>query len=193
MKDFGFKVFVYLNSKSNSVSKFASVLIVLFTIIACNETKDKQEKAVEDLSTTTYYLIRHAEKDRSDPTNKNPELTEEGVLRAMKWAKYFENLKIDQIFSTDYSRTMQTAAYTASQKQLMVESYDPNDLYNDDFRELTKGNNVLIVGHSNTTPQFVNAIIGEKKYADIADDENGLIYIVTIHQGVKNVEVLAIN
>ena len=193
MKDFGFKVFVSLNSKSNSVSKFASVLLILFTLIACNETKNKQEKTVEDLSTTTYYLIRHAEKDRSDPTNKNPELTEEGVLRAMKWAKYFENLKIDQIFSTDYSRTMQTAAYTASQKQLMVESYDPNDLYNDDFKELTKGNNVLIVGHSNTTPQFVNAIMGEKKYADIADDENGLIYIVTIHQGVKNVEVLAIN
>ena len=193
MKDFGFKVFVSLNSKSNSVSKFASVLLILFTLIACNETKNKQDKAVEDLSTTTYYLIRHAEKDRSDPTNKNPELTEEGVLRAMKWAKYFENLKIDQIFSTDYSRTMQTAAYTASQKQLMVESYDPNDLYNDDFKELTKGNNVLIVGHRNTTPQFVNAIMGEKKYADIADDENGLIYIVTIHQGVKNVEVLAIN
>ena len=175
------------------MSKVATVLLILVTLIACNDSKKKQEKVIEDLSTTTYYLIRHAEKDRSDSTNQNPELTEEGILRAMKWAKYFENLKIDQIFSTDYSRTMQTAAYTASQKQVMVESYDPNDLYNDDFRELTKGNNVLIVGHSNTTPEFVNAIIGEKKYAEIADDENGLLYIVTIHQGVKNVEVLAIN
>ena len=173
--------------------KFASFILVFFTLVACNDSKKKQEKVVEDLSTTTYYLLRHAEKDRSDPSNKNPELTEEGVLRARNWATYFENIKIDQIFSTDYSRTKQTAAYTASQKQVMVESYDPNSLYNDDFRELTKGNNVLIVGHSNTTPQFVNAIIGEKKYADIEDDENGLLYVVTIHQGVKNVEVLTIN
>ena len=173
--------------------KFASFILVFFTLVACNDSKKKQEKVVEDLSVTTYYLIRHAEKDRSDPSNKNPELTEDGVLRARNWAKYFENIKIDQIFSTDYNRTMQTAAYTATEKEVMVESYHPNNLYNDDFKILTKGNNVLIVGHSNTTPQFVNTIIGEKKYSDIADNENGLLYIVTIEKGVKNVEVLSIN
>jgi hypothetical protein len=75
----------------------------------------------------------------------------------------------------------------------MVESYDTNKLYSDDFKTLTKGNNVLIVGHSNTTPQFVNAIIGENKYTDIADDENGLLYIVTIIKEIKNVEVVVIN
>jgi 2,3-bisphosphoglycerate-dependent phosphoglycerate mutase len=173
--------------------KFALFILVFFTLVACNDSKKKQEKVVEDLSTTTYYLIRHAEKDRSDPSNKNPKLTEEGILRARNWATYFEDIKIDQIFSTDYNRTQETAAYTASNKKVMVESYDPSNLYDDDFRILTNGNNILIVGHSNTTPQFVNAIIGEKKYSDIADDENGLLYIVKIHQGVKNVEVLAIN
>jgi 2,3-bisphosphoglycerate-dependent phosphoglycerate mutase len=175
------------------VYKFASFILVLFTLAACNDSKKKQEKVVEDLSTTTYYLIRHAEKDRSDPSNKDPKLTEEGVLRARNWASYFENIKIDQIFSTDYNRTQETAAYTASNKKVMVESYEPSNLYDDDFKILTKGNNVLIVGHSNTTPQFVNAIIGEKKYVDIADDENGLLYKVAIHQGVKKVEVLTIN
>ena len=188
-----FKDFVSLNSKLDKVYKFASFILVFVILVACNDSKKKQEKAVEDLTTTTYYLIRHAEKDRSDSSNKNPKLTEEGVLRARNWSTYFENVKIDQIFSTDYNRTMQTAAYTASQKRLNVESYNPRDLYNDDFKTLTKGNNVLVVGHSNTTPQFVNAIIGEKKYSDIADDENGLLYIVTIHQGVKNVEIVAIN
>ena len=173
--------------------KFASFILVFFILVACNDSKKKQEKVAEDLSTTTYYLIRHAEKDRSDPTNENPSLTEEGVLRARNWATYFENIQIDQIYSTDYNRTQQTAAYTASNKKIMVESYNPSNLYNDDFRILTKGSNVLIVGHSNTTPQFVNTIIGEKKYEDIPDDENGLLFIVTIHQGKKNVEVLTIN
>ena len=193
MKGFGFKVFVSLKSKSNRVFKLVPILLLLFTLISCNETNKKQEKLFEDLSKTTYYLIRHAEKDRSDPSNKNPELSKDGVLRARKWAEYFENIKIDQVFSTNYYRTMHTASYTAAKKLVHVESYDPNHLYTDNFKELTKGKNVLIVGHSNTTPQFVNAIIGEKRYSDIADDENGILYIVTIHQGVKNVEVLAIN
>jgi 2,3-bisphosphoglycerate-dependent phosphoglycerate mutase len=175
------------------VYKFASVILIFFTLVACNDSKKKQEKVLKDHSTTTYYLIRHAEKDRSDPSNENPKLTEEGVLRARNWATYFEDIKIDQIFSTGYSRTMQTAAYTATQKKVMVESYDTNKLYSDDFKTLTKGNNVLIVGHSNTTPQFVNAIIGENKYTDIADDENGLLYIVTIIKEIKNVEVVVIN
>lgn len=173
--------------------KFISFILVFFTLVACNDSKKKQEKVAENLSTTTYYFIRHAEKDRSDPTNQNPRLTEEGVLRARNWATYFEDIKIDQIFSTDYNRTQETAAYTASNKKIMVESYNPSKLYDDDFRILTKGSNVLIVGHSNTTPQFVNTMIGEKKYEDIPDDENGLLFIVTIHQGKKNVEVLTIN
>ena len=34
-------------------------------------------------STTTIYLIRHAEKNRTDPTNKDPELTNAGKKRAV--------------------------------------------------------------------------------------------------------------
>ena len=170
-----------------------NLLIILLVSTSCNTTKKEKKSASDDTVTTTYYLIRHAEKDRSDPSNKNPELSIVGIERAKKWAVYFENLAIDQIFSTDYKRTMQTAAYTASQKQVMVESYDPNDLFNEDFRLLTHGSNVLIVGHSNTTPKFVNAIIGENKYSDIDDNDNSLLYRVTVTGEEKNVEVVSIN
>ncbi|MGY8887110.1 MAG: SixA phosphatase family protein [Flavobacteriales bacterium] len=172
--------------------RITSLFLVFFILLACNDSKKKQEKVVEDLSVTTYYLIRHAEKDRSDPTNKNPQLTEEGLLRARNWAAYFENIPIDHIFSTDYSRTMQTAAYTATQKDMTIESYNPNALYDDRFREHTQGKSVLVVGHSDTTPQFVNAIIAEKKYDDIADNENGLLYKVTLKEGIKNVEIISV-
>jgi len=30
-----------------------------------------------------FFLIRHAEKDRTDPDNKNPNLNEKGKLRAL--------------------------------------------------------------------------------------------------------------
>ena len=41
------------------------------------------------------------------------------------------------------------------------------------------GKTVLVVGHSNTTPQFVNAILGVDRYSDIQDNNNANLYIVT--------------
>lgn len=171
------------------------ILIVLSSFFfSCNTSEEKKKNNIEvEEITTTYYLIRHAEKDRSDPSNKNPKLTEAGIERAKKWAQYFENIAIDQIFATDYSRTMQTAAYTASQKNVMIESYDPSDLYNEDFKTLTKGHNVLVVGHSNTTPQFVNAIIGEEKYPEIDDAENGMLFMVSVTGDDKNVQIFTVD
>ena len=172
---------------------FVIILFSIFTI-GCNNSveKNKDQAAVQE-TTTTYYLIRHAEKDRSDPEERNPKLNEEGIERAQRWAQYFENIAIDQIFSTDYSRTMQTAAYTATQKQVDIQLYDPSNLYDDEFKTLTEGHNVLIVGHSNTTPQFVNAIIGEDKYVDIPDDENGMLFMVTVTGDSKNVQIFTVD
>ncbi|GHC62899.1 SixA phosphatase family protein [Ulvibacter litoralis] len=171
------------------------ILVLLSSLFfSCNNSVEKKKNNAEIKEvTTTYYLIRHAEKDRSDPANNNPKLSEVGLERAMKWAQYFENIAIDQIFATDYSRTMQTAAYTASQKNVMIESYDPSDLYNEDFKALTKGHNVLVVGHSNTTPQFVNKIIGEDKYPDIDDNENGMLFMVTVTGDDKNVQIFTVD
>lgn len=168
-----------------------SLLALLF--IACNNNISPTASIDLKEQVTTYYLIRHAEKDRSDSTNQNPGLTEEGHKRARNWAKYFENIPIDQIYATAYSRTQQTASYTASNKKIAVETYDANDLYNKDFKILTAGQSVLIVGHSNTTPQFVNAIISENKYVDIPDNENGMLYIVTIKGDVIDVDIKTIN
>ena len=53
-------------------------------------------------------------------------------------------------------------------------------MYNLEFQQKTKGKTVLIVGHSNTTPAFVNAILKNKKYGDLPDDENGGLFIVTV-------------
>lgn len=60
-------------------------------------------------NTTTYYLIRHAEKDQSDKSNRNPHLTDEGLKRAENWSKILANVKFDKIYSTNYYRTLETA------------------------------------------------------------------------------------
>jgi len=53
-------------------------------------------------------------------------------------------------------------------------------LYSEDFKNRTKHKTVLVVGHSNSTPLFVNKIIEKEKYATINDTNNSNLYIVTI-------------
>lgn len=127
--------------------------------------------------TSTYYFIRHAEKvDNS----QNPDLSAIGLERAKLWNEIFSEIDFDQIYSTDYNRTKQTATPTSTAKKISIELYNPKTVAIDSFKKDTLGKKVLIVGHSNTTPNFVNQIINQKIYADIEDTTFGNLYIVTI-------------
>lgn len=134
----------------------------------------------QEEATTTYYFIRHAEKDESDPSNKDPWLTAQGNARAKKWAEVLKAVSFDLIYSTDYKRTRATATAIADAQGKQVELYNPQHLNDPGFQKRTKGKKVLIVGHSNTTPAFVNAVLGEQKYEAIDEKENGALFIVNI-------------
>ena len=167
-----------------------NLFLIVFTLLSsCNfQNSDSSNKnlspLVEEfnvpLDPTTYYLIRHAEKDRSDPLNKDPKLTEEGLKRAEKWKEALKEVPFDMVYSTGYNRTKETAKPIADANDLEIEIYDPNNLYDQEFQEKTVGKTVLVVGHSNTTPAFVNAILKNEKYKDLPDDENGGLFIVTV-------------
>lgn len=158
------------------------VLVLCFTFfLSC-----KEEKVVEspmESVVTTFYLIRHAEKDRSDPANTDPELNQDGLGRAIRWAEVFDLVPLDEIYSTDYERTTMTAAPTSVKKELTLQYYDPKDIDVAQFTADNLGKNVLIVGHSNTTPEFVNKLIGIQKYEDIDDYDNSNLFIVQIVNG----------
>lgn len=165
------------------------LLLSLFTVFQLQS----QEVDIKETTTTTYYLIRHAEKDLSDKTNRNPHLTEAGNQRAENWAKVFANIEFDMVYSTNYNRTKETAAPTAKANTVEVSFYDPRDIKLKEFMETTKGKTVLIVGHSNSTPMFTNGLLGKKKYEDIAHDNNANLYIVTVTEDSKSSTVLVIN
>ncbi len=145
------------------------------------------------VTTTTYYLIRHAEKDRSDPENRNPSLTEEGIARAQRWSEVFKDVNFDMVYSTDYARTQETGTPTAKRKGLELKSYNPRTLFDVNFEKETVGKTVLVVGHSNTTPMFVNAILKKEQFAQIDDTNNGNLYIVTITGDEKTAQLLHVN
>ena len=158
-------------------------LLLIFFFVSCTPKEE----------ITTYYLIRHAEKDRSDANNSNPSLTIKGEQRAQNWAEYFKSIPIDAVYSTKYYRTVETATPTAKTKKLDVLFYDPRNMYDSIFQKDTKGKSILIVGHSNTTPVFVNKILGEKKYEFMDDNDNSSLFIVTLKGNEKTSSIKKIN
>ncbi|CAM3424417.1 SixA phosphatase family protein [Aequorivita lipolytica] len=179
-------------------------LIILLTLLPfftfCGQQKEKEENQVtetESETTTanysaTYYLIRHAEKVRTDPKDQDPGLSIDGMMRAKRWASYFEPIKIDEIYITRYMRTKQTISLIAQQKQVSPKRYDPNTVYSEDFLKQTNGKTVLISGHSNTTPQLVNKLIGEEKFKEMDDSDNATLFKVTINGSDKKVETITV-
>lgn len=150
--------------------------IVLFVVSF--STPQKNDTLAQEK--TVYYFIRHAEKDVSDPTDRNPKLTKEGEIRAQQWVQLFADKEIDFVFSTDFHRTLQTAKPIAESHKLEISSYDYQNLYNSDFQNMTHGKTSVIIGHSNTTPQFINTILEKKKYTDIEESDYGKLFIITV-------------
>jgi broad specificity phosphatase PhoE len=145
------------------------LLIVAFFVLQVNFGQN---------STTTYYFIRHAEKvDNS----KNPDLSEIGLERAKLWNEIFSEINLDAIYSTDFKRTLQTITPIANSKKVTIINYDPKTIDIESFKKNTLGKKVLVVGHSNTIPNFVNQIIDKNIYNDIDDVIFGNLYIVTIN------------
>lgn len=168
--------------------------LFIFILALCSIEHPSEENIQTQETMTTYYFIRHAEKEVNDPSLKDPELTEAGNIRAKNWAEILKEVDFDLIYTTDYIRTRKTAAAVANRQEKELSLYDPKRLYSDDFQEKTKGKTVLVVGHSNTNPRFVNAILEKKVYEDLPESEYGSLFIVNISpDGTKSHQVHYIN
>ena len=96
----------------------------------------------------------------------------------------------DEIYSTEYGRTIQTASPTAAAKNIQIKLYNPKNITIESFKKETLGKKVLIVGHSNTTPKFVNQMINQNIFTDIEDGTFGNLYIVIIIEGEITFQLL---
>ena len=131
-----------------------------------------------------FFLIRHAEKDRTNSENNNPKLNELGKERSLKWSEVFKNIELDKIYSTNYYRTIETATPISKKLNLDITLYSPSKINYKNFISKNIGNKVLVVGHSNTIPVFVNNLINDKVYDQINDLNNSNLYIVKICDNV---------
>lgn len=135
---------------------------------------------------TTIYLVRHAEKITNSDT-KDPELTAIGKFRAQNIAKQLSEAGITDIYSTNFNRTLQTATPLADFLNLEIKNYDPKKLIEFAKQVKTMQGNILIVGHSNTTPKLTQLISGQI-IKPIAEDEYDNLYqiILTTDQTILN-------
>ncbi len=127
------------------------------------------------------YLSRHAEKAADG--SKDPVLTQQGQVRAQNLASILASAKIEHIYATDYQRTQLTAKPLADKLGLEVKSYDPNQLtvFATQLQQL-KGN-ILVVGHSNTTPELTHLLSGQPVNSMAESEYNYLYQVVTVGTG----------
>jgi 2,3-bisphosphoglycerate-dependent phosphoglycerate mutase len=138
--------------------------------------------------TTTYILLRHAEKDTSvagsSAMRADPPLSKEGELRAQKLLAVLKEYTPDIIYSTNYTRTRSTVAPLAVKFNKEVKLYDPRNLAA--FAEQLlqeRGKTIIVAGHSNTTPALANLLIKENTYKDLDDSVYNQLWIVTVSEG----------
>jgi len=165
--------------------KLLKVLCFLFCAqLSYTQSLDSKDR----LSESVFYFIRHAEKDRSNPENKNPELNQQGKIRALNWLYFFREIPLEKIYSTNYNRTIQTVKQIAEEKNITISYYSPEKIDVENFKKQNKSMSILVVGHSNTTPELVNLIIGEKKFEKMDDNDNSSMFVIRELAGEITVE-----
>ena len=122
-------------------------------------------------------LIRHAEKILA--SGNDPQLSTKGWQRANELVHIFDAVDIDAVYASPYRRAIDTARPLATAKQLEILHYDPNELvsFAQEILKTHQGETVVIIGHSNTTPQLTNTLAGTE-YSDLEETEYDWLYFV---------------
>jgi phosphohistidine phosphatase SixA len=128
-----------------------------------------------------YYLVRHAEKD----SGADPSLTNAGYLRAGDLYRKLKDKKISRIYVNQYKRIQLTAdslrIYQKADTIHYVADASGDDLISRliNTNPVSKPNNVLIIGHSNTIPVIIKRLgITNFSPDEIPGDEFDNLYVI---------------
>jgi len=142
------------------------------------------------LSTTawseqTFLLLRHAEKMTEI---KDPPLTKTGHKRAKCMAEWlakqpFAN-DIKHIYSSNYRRTLETAAPIALRLGVSIRLYDARKLGDLATEISSNKNSAVVVGHSNTTPAIAG-FLSEQNIPKMEETDYNSFWQVTNSDAVK--------
>jgi broad specificity phosphatase PhoE len=161
--------------------------VVLITLFLCVVTVFAQD----DFKPKTVFLIRHAEKE--DEPRQDPPLKKEGVERSQELARLLGNAGIKAIYTSQFARTKLTAEPLATKLGLTVAPIslksnpnNPRQIAEESTAEVVNriiegpGENVLVVGHSNSIPDVIK-MLGGDVVPTIDEREFDDLFIVTVY------------
>lgn len=174
---------------------FYFFLFVLMASACSNATENVESYESTELeeALTTIYLVRHAEKDTTNASNEDPELTAVGHARAEALRALLEKEEVDALYATKYVRTGQTLQPLAQERNIEVVQYEGHDFHGLKERLLRdhRGQTVVVAGHSNTLLPIIEAFGAEKPMQEIADNAYSYLFKLQVDSTDNaNVEVL---
>ena len=135
------------------------IIISAFLIFGCSANSDINAQESDEIF--TLYLVRHSEKDLTSDNQSDPPLTECGEKRSEHLRNFLEEIDLDVIYSTNYTRTKNTALPTALSKELEVRQYKAQKLKDFSRVLIESKQNALVVGHSNTTAVLAGLLVNQ--------------------------------
>ena len=124
------------------------------------------------------FVVRHAERaDAGVQAQADPPLSAAGEARAQKLAAMLADAGVKDIFVTEFKRTQDTAKALAMKTGVAVEQVAATETALLIAKIKSHPNDVvLVVGHSNTLPAILKALVGVD--VAIADNEYDNLFIV---------------
>lgn len=150
------------------------------------------QQSVNAQKTLKVWVVRHAEKLTDNPKEKDPELSPIGMVRAEALKKYLGGQKIDSIFATNYKRTKLTGFPLADKIGISVKTYtsEGQKALVKQLLTYAAGKKILIIGHSNTVLDIIEAFGGVKPIKELIEESDyDYIFALTIKGDKVTVKV----
>lgn len=177
--------------KPDLLRMMAVTLMAILLSLAAFKSEASNTSTEENFRATTVFLVRHAEKAATPP--EDPPLLETGNTRAQELARILSRAGIKAIYTSQFLRTKQTAeplakllGIASTTMPIKMNPSNPREVSEQSIKEIIDkiyeraGENVLVVGHSNTVPEMIRMlggdivpVIDEKEFDDF--------FVVTVY------------
>ena len=157
--------------------------LLLFLVFICCVTN------VVVAQRTDIWIVRHGEKDKSNPEDANPDLSVDGRTRAKDLAVYLKHIKFNSAFSTPFKRTHQILEPLAKTNHLDIKEYRNIDVLVNEINKGYVGKTIVIAGHSNTILEIIEAF-GLKRPINVVSENNyNYLFHIIINGNQRKVEM----
>ena len=168
-------------------------LMISVSNLPCNSLSNDWRLTVKDTAVTIVYVVRHAEKNTTDPGEKDPDLSLLGYQRAEALKERLASVRLSAVFVTPYRRNRLTLTPLAKARNLDLQTYEAHG-----YTGLVKvimgsyrGKTVVVAGHSNSVLEIIESFGIERPLPSLSEKDYDYIFMIRIpRKGKATVQVL---